>query len=102
LHAPGILATCDAGALAAYCVAFQRWRQAEAALAEMAKRDPATGALLLRGARKNPLVGISSRAADAMVRFAAHFGMTTAARSRIAAGPNDQPPSNSKFTGLLG
>src|SRR5215469_12484602 len=46
LHALGLLTTVDRAALAAYCQAWGRWRQAERALATMATLDPVTGGLL--------------------------------------------------------
>jgi P27 family predicted phage terminase small subunit len=51
--------------------------------------------------RRNPLVKIASDAAEDMVRYASEFGMTAAARSRIAAGIYT-PPGPSKFDGLIG
>jgi phage terminase small subunit len=36
-----------------------------------------------------------------MLRFAAEFGMTPAARARLAGGPFDQRPGG-KFDGLIG
>jgi P27 family predicted phage terminase small subunit len=93
LHALGILTTADRAALAAYCQAYGRWRQAERALAEMAKLDPVTGALMIRtkdgNAIQNPLVGTANKAMADMVRYAAEFGMTPSARTRIAGAPAD-------------
>lgn len=91
LHRLGLLTGADRAALAAYCQAYGRWRQAERALAEMARRDPLTGALMIKTAAgnaiQNPLVGIANKAMSDMVRYAAEFGMTPSARSRIAAEP---------------
>jgi P27 family predicted phage terminase small subunit len=39
----------DLHVLAAYCQAYSRWRTMEEKLAEMAQRDTATAALLIRG-----------------------------------------------------
>jgi len=93
LHRAGLLAVLDRATLAAYCQAWARWRAAEKALAEMAARDPVTSGLLIKtsngNAIQNPLVGIANKAAAAMVRYAAEFGMTPSARSRIAAEPKD-------------
>lgn len=90
LHRLGLLTVIDLPAFAAYCVAFARWQTAEQALADMAKRDPTTSALMIRTSKgtliQNPLVGTARRAAIDMVRYAAEFGMTPAARSRIQAG----------------
>lgn len=105
LHALGLLTGVDRAALAAYCQAFGRWRQAERALAEMAKLDPVTGALMIRtkegNAIQNPLVGVANKAMADMVRYAAEFGMTPSARSRIHAGEPDggdaQDPARKYF-----
>jgi len=95
----------DVMPLAAYCVAYARWRQAEEALAKMGEKDPVTAGMLIKGslgdARVNPLVRVAASAADAMVSFAGHFGMSPAARARISAGVGYEPPP-SKFDGLLG
>lgn len=93
LHQAGLLAGLDRAALAAYCQAYARWRAAERALAVMAEKDPVTAGLLIKtsngNAIQNPLVGIANKAAAAMVRFAAEFGMTPSARSRIEVAPHD-------------
>jgi P27 family predicted phage terminase small subunit len=87
----GLLATIDRAALAAYCQAYGRWVAAERALALMAERDPVTAGLLIKtsngNAIQNPLVGIANKAAAAMVRYAAEFGMTPSARSRVEGAP---------------
>jgi P27 family predicted phage terminase small subunit len=105
LHQMGLLSQLDVAALAAYCVAYTRWRQAEEALAKMAEKDPVTGGMLIKGAlgdaRVNPLARVAANAARDMVAFASQFGMTAAARARIAAGPFGQPPGPGKFDGLL-
>ena len=65
LYKIGLLSGIDRASLAAYCQAYGRWATAERAIAEMGKRD--------------------------LVRYAAEFGMTPSARSRIiAAPPGDQ------------
>lgn len=90
----GLLSHIDRAALAAYCQAYGRWVQAERAIAEMAKRDQLTGGLMIKttngNAIQNPLVGTANKAAADMVRFAAEFGMTPSARSRINAEPTSQ------------
>lgn len=94
----GLLSSVDRAALAAYCQAFARWAQAERAIADMAKRDALTGGLMIKtsngNAIQNPLVGTANKAAADMVRYAAEFGMTPSARSRITAEPpgdNEDP-----------
>ena len=100
----GLLRLTDVMPLATYCTAYRCWRMAEEALARMAEGD--NHGLLIKSvsgeARKNPLTKIAADAAADMVRYAAEFGMTPVARSRVAAGPFGQPPGGGKFDGLLG
>jgi P27 family predicted phage terminase small subunit len=104
LHQLGLLSLLDVQPLAAYCMAYHRWREAEELLAQMAARDPVTSGMLVKNqsgdARVNPLAKISRLAASDMVKHAAEFGFSPAARARIAAGVYPQPAG--KFDGLLG
>ena len=91
----GLLTELDISTLAAYCNAFGRWITAERAIREEAAAAVKAGrrskvkhsGLIVLTSNKNaiqsPLVGISRRAAHDMLRFAAEFGMTPSARSRI-------------------
>jgi P27 family predicted phage terminase small subunit len=105
LHQMGLLTVLDVMPLAAYCMAYARWRAAEEGLARTAEFSPRTSGLLIRtmdgNARANPLARIAAAAAADMVRYAAEFGFSPAARARIAAGPFADPPSGGKFDGLL-
>jgi phage terminase small subunit len=49
--------------------------------------------------RRHRLIKVIADAASDMVRYAGEFGMTPVARTRIAKGIDQQPPS--KFDGLL-
>lgn len=57
----------------------------------MGRRDQLTGGLMIKttggNAIRNPLVGTANKAAADMVRYAAEFGMTPSARTRIQAEP---------------
>jgi P27 family predicted phage terminase small subunit len=97
-YALGILSNLDRAGLAAYCQAYGRWVQAERALAMMAERDPITRGLMIKttngNAIQNPLVGTANKAMQDMVRYAAEFGFTPAARARVKAeqrGETDNP-----------
>lgn len=89
LHRIGLLSEVDRAALAAYAQAYGRWVQAERAIAKMAEKDQLTGGLMIKtsngNAIQNPLVGTANKAAADMMRYAAEFGMTPSARSRISA-----------------
>ena len=88
LVALGILTDLDRGALAAYCQAYGRWRSAETALARMAEKDATTDGLIIRTKSgniiQNPMVGVANKAMADMVRYAAEFGLTPSARTRVA------------------
>lgn len=94
LYKAGLLAGVDRAALSAYCDAWGIFLQACRALDVMAKADPVTGGLLIKtkdgNAIQNPIVGVRNKARADYVRFAAEFGMTPSARSRITATPPDQ------------
>lgn len=94
LHRVGLLSEVDRAALAAYAQAYGRWVQAERAIAKMAEKDQLTGGLMIKtsngNAIQNPLVGTANKAAADMMRYAAEFGMTPSARSRIAAQPPEE------------
>jgi phage terminase small subunit len=78
--------------------------QAEEALAAMAVRDPETGALTIRSATGcmtvHPLVRIAISSARDVVRYAAAFGLSPAARSRVSGGVAAALVP-AKFAGLL-
>ena len=103
LHRIGVLSGIDRAALAAYCQAYGRWIVAERAIARMAERDQLTDGLMIRttngNAVQNPLVGTANKAMADLVRYAAEFGMTPSARSRIGgqAGEGDEPQGFSQF-----
>ncbi len=101
LYEAGLMTEVDRAALAAYCQAYGRWAQAERALTRMAEKDPLTAGMMIRtsngNAIQNPLVGIANKAKSDLVRYAAEFGMTPSARSRVSASP---PASGNKFAGI--
>lgn len=94
LYSAGLMTELDRAALAAYCAAYGRWAQAERAINRMAAKDELNAALMIKttsgNAIQNPLVGIANKAKADMVRYAAEFGMTPSARSRVTATPDDQ------------
>ena len=94
LHRIGLLSEVDRAALAAYAQAYGRWVQAERAIARMAQKDQLTGGLMIKtsngNAIQNPLVGTANKAAADMMRYAAEFGMTPSARTRIETQASDQ------------
>lgn len=99
-----LLTRVDIHPLAAYCQAYATWRTAVETVNGMAERDPTTRGLMIKGktgaAIQNPLVLTARQAANDMVRYAAEFGFTPAARSRIASA-DSREGFVGKFDGLL-
>ena len=93
LNAMGLLSDLDISALAAYCVAYSTWVDA---LAQIKK----TGALVRSPngfPMPSPYIKISRDAQDEMMKWLKEFGMTPAARSRVAvpaAEAEDDPLDN--------
>jgi P27 family predicted phage terminase small subunit len=104
LHRLGLLTKVDVPALAAYCHAFGQWRMAAESLAKMQANDPIMNGMIIKtkygDAAVNPLVSIVRKHAGDVVRYAAEFGLTPAARSRISSGIHGDN-SQSKFAGLI-
>jgi P27 family predicted phage terminase small subunit len=104
LHRLGLLTVLDVAVFAAYCQACGRWQQAEELLRQQAERDPETGALVVKTATgslmQNPLLRVAITAAADMIRYAGEFGMSPAARSRVAGGIVAQM-APSKFGDLI-
>jgi P27 family predicted phage terminase small subunit len=98
LRVMGLLTELDIHILAAYCIAYSRWRETEEKLAEMREKDPVTRGLLIDG-RINPLVKLSRNSATELLRLAGEFGFTPAARTRISLGIG--VPNNGKFGDLI-
>lgn len=104
LHRMQLLTVVDISVLAAYCVAYGRWRTAEEAIARIAANDHVMSGLLIKrdaAVVQNPLVSIARKAAADMVRYASEFGFSPAARSRIATGGASESTTTGKFAGFL-
>jgi P27 family predicted phage terminase small subunit len=95
LHVLGLLSSVDTACLAAYCMSYAMWREAAEQLADERLLSETRAGQTCR----NPLVKVARDAAADMMRYAAEFGLTPVARTRIAAGVRAEPPG--KFDGLL-
>ena len=82
----GLVSLMDRAALAAYCQAYSRWRQAEESLAKVGLLIQTTNGNVVQ----NPLVGIANRSMELMHRFMGEFGMTPSSRSRLSVGPSER------------
>jgi P27 family predicted phage terminase small subunit len=86
LFKAGLLTAIDGALLAAYCMSFARWREAEQLLAQPAA-DLLVAAVSKDRQVPNPLVGIAARAMRDAMRFASELGMVPGTRSKIHAVP---------------
>lgn len=103
LYAMNVLTQIDQTLLAAYCMAYARWRQAEEDLAEMARTDELTHGALLKtkegNAVQNPLIGVANVARRDMLRLAVEFGLTPSSRTTIEAGKREADPTAKRYFG---
>jgi P27 family predicted phage terminase small subunit len=99
LFAMKLLSHVDTEALAMYCQWFGRWKTAEQELALepslVITRSSERGEITIA----NPLIGVAYKAALLVDRLGSNFGLTPAARARLAIDP---PPKHGKFDGLIG
>lgn len=103
LHAMGILFNIDMAILAAYCVSYSRWKQAEEILNNLREHGTKIEALIQVTHHGNmiphPLVGVSNTAARDVLRYASQLGITPAARAGLGVKP--KAGEKSKFSGLI-
>jgi P27 family predicted phage terminase small subunit len=77
----GLKTAVDLAALAAYCVAYGRWVEAEREVKKL-------GTVLVSadgGLYQNPHLAVANRALDQLHRWAVEFGLSPAARTRVSA-----------------
>ncbi len=89
-----ILTELDLSALAAYCVVYGRWVEAENDLRRrgvMVPAKPGSKNLIL-----NPFLSVSNKALQQMLRLLAEFGLTPSTRTRGVAGEAWQDPEEMK------
>jgi len=90
LYDAGLLGALDRDALALYCNAYARWREAEAVLAREGevvrgpvKRD-ADGEVVGGGQEvQHPMLTVAAKAVEHMLKLLGELGMTPSARSRV-------------------
>lgn len=82
----GVLGRIDRASLAAYCVAWSRWVQAEQQVQD-------EGFVLTSkegGQYQHPALAVANKAMEQMTKLAAEFGMTPSSRTRIKVSPSEQ------------
>ena len=93
LYNLGLLSNIDRATLAAYCVLWARWVDAES------KIDRDTLVLKSKDGQpyQNPWLGIANRALTLMRHYISEFGMSPASRSRVEAKPPKSKDEAAKF-----
>lgn len=82
----GVVTEADRAALAAYAMAYGRWVEAERNVAENGMIQKTSNGNLIQ----NPYLSVANRALEQMVKIAAEFGMTPAARSKLHVEPHEE------------
>jgi P27 family predicted phage terminase small subunit len=85
----GVVTVVDRAALAAYCVAYARWADAEAQVTKLGTVVKTANGNLIQ----NPYLAVANRAMDQMMKAAGEFGMTPSSRSRVQVQQADAGPS---------
>ena len=80
LYKLGLLTNIDRSPLAAYCVVYSRWVDAEMRL----KKEGTTLVTTNGNIIQSPLVGISNQAMILMHKYLIEFGMTPASRAKVS------------------
>lgn len=96
LEVLGLVSQIDRAALAAYCAAWSEVVYCEKKVAELNTNDPKGEAGMIwdtpSGYKQMSVwLQIRNRAYDRMMKFAAEFGMSPSARSRVTASDNQLP-----------
>jgi phage terminase small subunit len=89
-----LLTIVDVTTFAGYCLAFQRWREAEAAVSEARSKGGLPRAI------QQGLEGMARARMRLMKSLAAEFGFTPASRSRVSAVPPEAADPFADFTAL--
>ena len=85
----GVVTVVDRAALAAYCMAWARWVEAEGQVAKLGTIVKTANGNLIQ----NPYLAVANRALEQMTRLAAEFGMTPSSRSRVQVAEKDSGPT---------
>lgn len=95
LYILGLLTRIDRSVISAYCQAYGRWAEAERliGMTGLTYKSPKTGFMM-----QSPYLAVANKAMEQMCKYAAEFGMTPSARSRVQA----NPPKEKKKKGFAG
>jgi P27 family predicted phage terminase small subunit len=93
LNDAGLLTVIDAPALALYCEAFARWKDANDNIVKFGAVIKAPSGFPIQ----SPFLAIANKAHAQMVKLLAEFGMTPSSRSRVSVKKPDPAEQYAKF-----
>jgi P27 family predicted phage terminase small subunit len=82
MRSAGVMTNIDIDALAAYCVTYARWREANERLKKSLVIESAAGQEI-----PSPYIAIANKAFEHMTKMLVEFGMTPSSRARVKATP---------------
>lgn len=85
----GVMTSVDKAGLAAYCVAYARWVEAELQVTKLGTVVKTANGNLIQ----NPYLAVANRAMEQMTKMAGEFGMTPSSRSRVQTQAGGNEPS---------
>jgi len=94
LEKAGVVTTIDIVALAAYCKAYQRWREATSEVDKYGAVIESPSGYPIQ----SPYLAIANKAFDQMLKLLTEFGMTPSSRTRVSA--TKQQPKKTGFAAL--
>lgn len=92
----GLLTNLDRAGLAAYCVAYGRWVEAEEHVRKLGVLVKSPGGFPIH----SPYLSIANRAMEQMHRLLAEFGMSPSSRSRVTGKRQEEKDPFEDFGGL--
>ncbi|MBF8694913.1 phage terminase small subunit P27 family [Pseudomonas fulva] len=91
-----VLTDTDLHNLEAFCMAYQRWREAQ--------EDVTRNGIIVRAGKKkvkNPACTVINETSRQMVTFGAALGLDPSSRARVTGGAGGKPNEDDPFEGLL-
>ena len=99
----GVLTLVDSKSIAAYCVCYARWEEADRKITEFGPLFQVTyqdneGNTIVGDLKENPACKIADRCLARMKSYLTEFGLTPASRAKLKIGPK---PVKDKFDSLM-
>lgn len=93
LREAGVLTAIDSAALALYCEAFARWRDATDKVTRYGSVVKTPNGFPVQ----SPYLAIANKAHEQMTKLLVEFGMTPSSRTRVSKAPDETPDEYAQF-----